>query len=148
MRPKERMMLALHREFCLPDDRKMHDALRAAGHRSAYHTCGGMMRILDCILANGRDASETLAPPGVGGNIREPARVREAFGGRLAMIGGLDQFHVLTDGTPERIRAEVHRLFQGFGRDGGYICSASDHFFETPPENLRVFAQAGRECKY
>lgn len=138
----------LHRAFCLPYDRQMHDALRAAGHRSAYHTCGGMMRILDCILANGCDASETLSPPGVGGNIREPAKVREAFGGRLAMIGGLDQFHILSDGTPAQIRAEIRRLFEGFGPDGGYICSASDHFFETPPENLRIFAEAGRECAY
>lgn len=139
---------AMHREFCLPYDRKMHDALRAAGHLSVYHTCGGMTRILDCILANGCDASETLSPPGVGGNVKDPAVVREAFAGKLAMIGGLDQFHILTDGTPEQIRAEVHRLFEGFGPDGGYICSASDHFFETPPENLRVFAEAGRECVY
>jgi uroporphyrinogen-III decarboxylase len=138
----------MHREFCLPYDRQMHEALRAAGHLSVYHTCGGMMRILNCILANGCDASETLSPPGVGGNIKEPAAVREAFGGRLAMIGGLDQFHILSDGTPEQIRAEVHRLFEGFGPDGGYICSASDHFFETPPENLRIFAEAGRECVY
>ena len=36
----------------------------------------------------------------------------------------------------------------GYGRDGGYICSASDHFFETPPGNLRVFAEAARECVY
>ncbi|HON66170.1 MAG TPA: uroporphyrinogen decarboxylase family protein [Phycisphaerae bacterium] len=138
----------LHRTFCLPYDRQIHGALRAAGHLSVYHTCGGMMRILDCIRANGCDASETLAPPGVGGNIKDPAKVREAFGGRLAMVGGLDQFHVLTDGTPEQIRAEVHRLFEGFGPDGGYICSASDHFFETPPENLRALAEAGRECVY
>jgi uroporphyrinogen decarboxylase len=138
----------LHREFCLPYDRAMHQALHAAGHRSTYHTCGGMMRILDLIVANETDASETLAPPGVGGNIKEPARVREAFDGRLAMIGGLDQHHVLTTGSTDQIRAEVRRLFEGFGPDGGYICSASDHFFETPPENLRVFAAAARECIY
>lgn len=138
----------LHRAFCLPYDRQIHRALHEAGHLAVYHTCGGMMRILDQILANEADASETLAPPGVGGNIREPAKVREAFGGKIAMIGGLDQFHILTDGTAEQIRAETHRLFEGYGRDGGYICSASDHFFETPPENLRAFAEAGRECVY
>jgi hypothetical protein len=55
---------------------------------------------------------------------------------------------VLSDGTPAQIRAEVHRLFEGFGLHGGYICSASGHFFETPPDNLRLFAEAGRECVY
>lgn len=138
----------LHREFCLPYDRQLHDALHRVGQRVTYHTCGGMMFILDQILENGTDASETLSPPGMGGNITKPEKVREAFGGRIAMIGGMDQFNVLTSGTPDRIRAEVRRLFEGFGRDGGYIMSASDHFFDTPPENLRVFAQAARECTY
>ena len=108
----------------------------------------GMMRILDLIVENGTDASETLAPPGVGGNITDPEKVREVFGGKIAMIGGMDQFNILTRGTKKEIRAEVRRLFEGFGEDGGYICSASDHFFETPVENLRIFAEAAKECVY
>ena len=138
----------LHREFCLPYDRQMHRALHDAGHVATYHTCGGMMHLLHLILQNETDASETLTPPGCGGNISDPARVRDAYAGRVAMIGGMDQFNVLTSGTPERIRAEVQRLFEGFGRDGGYVLSASDHFFDTPPENLRLYAQAARECTY
>jgi len=138
----------MHREFCLPYDRKIHDALHDAGHKVTYHTCGGMMHILDCISENGTDASETLSPPGTGGNITEPEKVREAFAGKVAMIGGMDQFNVLTAGTPEEIRREVHRLFEGFGRDGGYLLSASDHFFHTPPANLHAYARAARECTY
>jgi uroporphyrinogen decarboxylase len=138
----------LHREFCLPYDRQIHDALHRVGHRIAYHTCGGMMHILDLIVQNGTDASETLAPPGVGGNIIEPEKVRVAFAGKVAMIGGMDQFNILTAGTKKEIRAETHRLFEEFGADGGYICSASDHFFETPVENLKAFAEAARECIY
>ncbi len=138
----------LHREFCLPYDREMHQAVHAAGLKTTYHTCGGMMHILDQIVENETDASETLTPPGCGGNITDPAAVRRAFDGRVALIGGMDQFNILTTGTPDRIRAEVRRLFEGFGADGGYILSASDHFFETPPENLRVYADAARECGY
>lgn len=139
---------AMHAGFCLPYDRQIHDALHAAGHRTAYHTCGGMMHILDLVVQNRTDASETLSPTGVGGNITDPGKVRAVFGGKVAMIGGMDQFNILTSGTPDQIRAETHRLFEGFGRDGGYICSASDHFFETPVENLRTFAAAARECVY
>jgi len=139
---------AMHREFCLPYDREIHRAVHDASLRVAYHTCGGMMHLLDLIVDNEADASETLSPPGTGGNIADPAAVREAFAGKVAMIGGMDQFHVLTRGTAEGIRAEVRRLFEGFGRDGGYILSASDHFFETPPENLKAYAAAARECTY
>jgi len=138
----------LHREFCLPYDRQMHRAVHDVGLKTTYHTCGGMMNLLDLIVENETDASETLTPPGCGGNITEPAKVRDAFAGRVAMIGGMDQFNILTSGTPDQICTEVHRLFEGFGRDGGYIASVSDHFFETPVENLRAFAEAARECVY
>jgi uroporphyrinogen decarboxylase len=138
----------LHREFCLPYDRRLHEALHRAGQRVTYHTCGGMMHILDLILENGADASETLSPPGVGGTITEPKAVRAKFAGKLAMIGGMDQFHILGDGTAAEIQAEVNRLAEGFGRDGGYICSAADHFFEIPPDNLKAFAAAARQCVY
>jgi uroporphyrinogen decarboxylase len=138
----------LHAEFCEPYDREMHEALHAAGHMVVYHTCGGMIHILDSILANACDASETLSPSSVGGNVDDPQVVREAFGGRLALIGGMDQFNVLTNGTPEEIRAEVRRLFEGFGPDGSYILSAADHFYDTPVENLRVYARAAAECRY
>ena len=138
----------LHREFCLPYDRQIHRAVHEAGLRTTYHTCGGMMHILDLIIENETDASETLSPPGVGGNITQAALVRKAFAGKVAMIGGMDQFNILTSGTHEVIRKEVRRLFEGFGRDGGYIMSASDHFFDTPPENLRAMAEAAKECTY
>lgn len=138
----------LHRDFCLPYDRQIHEALHRQGHLVTYHTCGGMMNILDLILQNRADASETLAPPGVGGNILEPAEVRSRFAGRMAMIGGMDQCNILTVGSPEQIAWEVRRLFEGFGADGGYILAPSDHFFDTPVENLKAFADAARTCTY
>lgn len=139
---------SMHKEFCLPYDRKIHEALHVVGHISTYHTCGGMMNILDLIVANGTDVSETLSPCGTGGNITEPKKVRKVFGGKVAMIGGMDQFNVLTTGDANQIKAEVHRLFEGFGINGGYIMSTSDHFFETPVENLQIYARAAKECNY
>jgi hypothetical protein len=64
------------------------------------------------------------------------------------MIGGLDQFNTLTSGTPEEIRAMVHKLFETVGDAGGYICACSDHFFETSVANLITFADAAKECVY
>jgi uroporphyrinogen-III decarboxylase len=138
----------MHRRFCLPYDLRIHRALHDAGHISTYHTCGGMMNLLDLIIENETDVSETLAPPGTGGNIAEPEEVREVFSGKVAMIGGMDQFNILTEGSREEIRREVCRLFEGFGRDGGYIMAASDHFFTTPVENLRAFAEVAQDCRY
>ena len=108
---------------------------------------GGTRGIEEHIVANGCDASETLAPPSVGGN-QQPWEFAEKIAGRVAMIGGVDQHSVVTDGSPEVIRRNVHRLFETVGRDGGYICSLSDHFFDTSPEKLEIYAAAARECVY
>jgi uroporphyrinogen decarboxylase len=137
----------LHEEFCLPYDRKLHDALHELGFLITYHTCGGTVGIEDLIVANGCDASETLAPPSVGGN-QEPWRFAEKIAGRVALIGGVDQHNVVTNGDQQVIRDTVRALFERVGPRGGYICSLSDHFFETPPEKLAWFAAAARECQY
>ncbi len=138
----------MHEEFCMPYDRQIHRTLHSIGHKSTYHTCGGQMNILDLIIQNEADASETLAPCGVGGNVTCPQKVVDKFGGRVAMIGGMDQFNVLTNGTKQEIENEVRRLFEGFGANGGYIMAASDHFFDVPVENLKIYAHAAKECKY
>lgn len=137
----------MHEEFCLPYDRQIHDALHDHGFRVTYHTCGGTLGIEDHIVANGCDVSETLAPKSVGGN-QEPWDFAEKVDGRIAMIGGVDQHNVVTDGSPADIREMVHKLFKTVGADGGYVCSLSDHFFETALDKLQAFADAGRECVY
>ena len=137
----------LQRDFCVPYDRAMHDALHELGFLTTYHTCGGNFGIEDHIVANGCDASETAAPPSVGGN-QEPWDFARKIDGRVAIIGGVDQFNTLTRGTADSIRSMTHKLFETCGAGGGYVCSMADHFFETDPANLQAFADAARECEY
>jgi uroporphyrinogen-III decarboxylase len=137
----------LHKEFCLPYDRKMHDALHSLGFKITYHTCGGTYGIEEHIISNGTDCSETLAPVSIGGN-QEPWELKEKTGNRISLIGGIDQYNVLTDGPAEKIRNMVHTLFEKVGYDGGYICACSDHFFETPVDNIKIMADAAKECIY
>ena len=138
---------SIFKEFCLPYDRKIHDALHDIGHKSTYHTCGGMYGIFDLIVETHTDASETLSPRGMGGNIDGP-EAYEALHGKVSLIGGMDQFNILTNGTAEQIRNEVYRLFDIYGRGGGYIMAACDHFFDISKENLKAFANAAKECVY
>ena len=138
---------SLHEEFCLPYDNKLHEALHSLGFRITYHTCGGTKGIEEFIVANGTDASETLSPVSMGSN-QEPWEFKEKIAGRLALIGGMDQFTVMTEGTPELIRSKVFELFEKVGDRGGYIMSLSDHFFDVPPEDLQAYAEAARECVY
>ena len=138
---------AYQREFCVPYDRRMHSMLHSLGHKVVYHTCGGMMPILDEIVSNGCDACETLTPPSMGGDAR-PEELKRRVGDKVALIGGLDQNSVLEVGGPAEVRAHVHAMFEAYGPGGGYIASPSDHFFHVPPRNLEAYAAAARECCY
>lgn len=138
-------------EFCLPYDKRVIAALHDAGFLTTYHTCGGMMAILDKIWHNGTDASETLSPPGVGGDIGsndQRRTVKQRLGKHVALIGGIDQGLLEKPGTIPQIQENVRVCFETFGQGGGYICSASDHFFFAPQENLQAMCDAARECRY
>ncbi len=137
----------LHKEFCLPYDRKIHDALHSLGFKITYHTCGGTYGIEEYIVSNGTDCSETLAPISIGGN-QEPWEMKEKIGNRISLVGGIDQYNILTDGSAEKIRNMVHTLFEKVGYNGGYICACSDLFFDTPVEHLKVMADAAKDCIY
>ena len=133
--------------FVAPFDAPLIAAAHEAGQRVVYHTCGGMMPILERIADMGPDAMETFTPPSMGGD----ADLREAkrcIGGRVCMIGGFDQFHFLVGCPPEVTRQAVRRCFEEAGRDGGYILAPSDHFFQAEEELLRAYAGEAGSCRY
>jgi hypothetical protein len=43
---------------------------------------------------------------------------------RIQDFEPMGQSNALTSGTPEKILSETRRLFEGFGKDGGYLCPA------------------------
>ncbi|GKX28223.1 hypothetical protein SH1V18_07030 [Vallitalea longa] len=142
---------SLHEEFCTPYDIKIHDALHTLNYPVVYHTCGGMMKILDLIKINHCDVSETLSPTGMGGDIgtdQDGIQLYNTLHNDLALIGGMDQLNILENGNDTAIENEVQRLFNIYGQDGGYILSTSDHFFETPVDRLKKFANEAKKYTY
>ena len=57
--------------------------------------------------------------------------------------GGIDMQKLLSQATPEQVRAEVRRYCETLGRDGGYILGPA-HFFQldVPPENVLAVYRA------
>ncbi len=137
----------IFRKFVAPYDAKLIDLAREAGQRIAYHTCGGMMPILEDIANMGPDAMETFTPPAMGADV-DLADAKQRIGGRVCMIGGFNQAHFFADCEPEQTRAEVRRCFAEAGAGGGYILSPSDHFFDADPALLRAFADEAHLCVY
>jgi len=134
-------------EFVAPYDSELIEEAHKVGQRITYHTCGGMMPILEDIAAMNTDAMETFTPPGMGADV-DLAEAKRRIGDKVCMIGGFDQFHYFVGCTPEETKAEVRRCFNEAGRNGGYILSPSDHFFDAEMKLLKAFADEGRKCIY
>jgi uroporphyrinogen decarboxylase len=134
-------------EFVAPYDSQLIEAAHRAGQRICYHTCGGMMPILEKIAAMKPNAMETLTPTAMGGDTNL-AEARRRIPRNICMIGGFDQFHYFK-GCPEaQTRAEVRRCFDEAGKDGGYILCPSDNFFEGDPALIKAFADEAKKCVY
>lgn len=134
-------------EYVAPYDSKLIALAHEMGQRVVYHTCGGMMPFLERIAAMNPDGMETLTPPDMGGDMRL-AEAKARIGDKVCLIGGFDQFHFFVDCTEEDTRAEVRRCFEEAGRNGGYILSPSDHFFDADPELIAAFADEAHRCVY
>ncbi len=134
-------------EFVAPYDTETIELLHQAGQKVVYHTCGGMMPILEKIAATGTDAMETFTPPAMGADV-DLAEAKRRVGDRVCMIGGFDQAHFLMSCTPEETRAEVRRCFEAAGGGGGFILSPSDHFFDAEPALIAALVEEAQRCTY
>ncbi len=134
-------------EFVAPYDSELIKAAHQAGQRISYHTCGGMMPILEDIAAMKPDAMETFTPHAMGGdmNLKE---AKQRIGDKVCMIGGFDQYHYFTGCTEQETRNEVRRCFKEAGDGGGFILAPSDHFFEADMNLLKAFADEALKCTY
>ena len=137
----------IFRNFVAPYDRELITAAEEADKKIVYHTCGGMMPILEDIADMGPAAMETLTPPGMGGDV-DLAEAKRRVGDRVCLIGGYDQGLHFLRSTPQEARRAVREAFEAAGEGGGFILSPSDHFFDADPALIRAFAEEAKKCLY
>lgn len=138
---------SIFEEFVAPYDAALIQRMHEKGQRAVYHTCGGMMPILEQLAAMGANALETFTPRGMGGDTNL-AEAKKRIGDKVCMIGGFDQGHHFVGCTPEETRKNVRRCFEEAGEGGGFILSPSDHFFDADPVLIRAFAEEAVKCVY
>lgn len=137
----------IFRNFVAPYDQQVIATAQEMGQRIVYHTCGGMMPILEDLADMGPDAIETLTPSEMGGDV-DLAEVKRRVGDRVCMIGGFDQFHHFINCSEKETRAAVRHAFEAAGDGGGFILSPSDHFFDADLNLIQAFADEARACRY
>jgi uroporphyrinogen decarboxylase len=131
---------AMWRAQIKPRLKRVLDAYRAAKPDIilAYHTCGSVLPFLDELIEVGVDA---LNPIQVTAQDMDPEALKAGYGDRLAFLGGVDQRHVLPQGSPADVDLEVRRRIWQMGQNGGYaVAPTHDIQADTPVDNvLQVF---------
>jgi hypothetical protein len=129
------------REFIRPYYRRVWDMLRSRGARLCQQDSdGNLTGVLEAFVEAGVNCSLPMEPA-AGMDI---VRVRETFGTRLAVMGGIDK-HVLRRSRQE-IVAELEYKLQPKMRQGGTVFGL-DHRIPngTPLENYRFYVRKARE---
>jgi uroporphyrinogen decarboxylase len=133
---------SIYAQYFKPRHRRMVEAVKSMGDiKVCYHCCGSAYQFIDHLIDIGVDA---LNPVQVTAKNMEPERLKADFGDRITFWGGINTQQILPFGTPEEVTAEVHRIINILGRNGGYILNAIHNIQpEVPPENIVAMFEAG-----
>jgi len=135
---------AAYAEFVLPYERRLNQAIRAAGVPVYTHTCGRIGDRLDLMLDTGTGGLDTLDPPPLG-NV-DLAAAKRQLGGRCFIKGNMNAVALLAYRTREEVEAEARRCLRDGAPGGGYIlstaCSVAPRVEPWKLELLSPLAQA------
>lgn len=83
------------------------------------HTCGCIVRLLDDIVDMGLDIVNPVQLSAIG---MDPQMLKDKYGDRLTFWGGgVDTQHMLPNGTPEEVAAQVIERLDILSKNGGYV---------------------------
>lgn len=139
---KERLLHSptfLRREF-FPRLKRLNDAWHEHGLKCLFHSDGYLMEIMDDLIESGIDGLnpiETVA----GMNLRE---VKEKYGNRIFIAGGIDMSQLLSNGTPEEVRHVCEQAVRD-ARPGFFMGSTTELDNSVRLENVLVMYEVAME---
>lgn len=115
------------------------------GAKVMFHSCGAILPLIDRLITFGIDI---LDPLQAAAKDMDPSVLKEQFGARICLHGGIDTQHLLPHGTPEEVNREVRRRIAVLGAGGGYIL-APCHVLQTdvPTANILAMYEVARESR-
>lgn len=128
--------------FILPWFVRFTKQAHAHGYQALLHSCGAIHKVIGRLIEAGVDCLHPLQA--LAANM-DAATLSRDFKGRIAFMGGIDTQHLLVNGTPDDVRAEVRRVKALLGPR--LIVSPSHEALlpNVPPANFEAMAQAALE---
>jgi uroporphyrinogen decarboxylase len=122
-------------------DRRIIDAVKKYDQIVLFHCCGNCNAIIPDFIEIGVDILDPIQTSAVDMDLES---LKRRYGRDLTFHGGLDVQKLLPYGTEEAIRAEVRRIKDLFGTEGGIILGPShDIPNDVPIENIvAIYSEA------
>ncbi len=131
-----------YREMVQPHHRRLIASARRLfpGVAMMYHTDGAVFEVIPDLIEAGVDVLEAVQVDAAG---MDPARLKTAYGDRLAFQGAIAVQSLLPRAGAEAVAAECRRLVEVLGSGGGYIAAPS-HAVQvgTPTANVLAMLRA------
>jgi uroporphyrinogen decarboxylase len=128
------------REFIAPNLKKLIDVAHSHGSRYMQHSCGGIKEIIPDLIELGVDIIDPVQTSARG---MDPEVLKADFGDRICFHGSVDVQTILPFGTVDDVRAEVNRMINTLGRNGGLILGPSHAIQpDTPAENVAAMYES------
>jgi uroporphyrinogen decarboxylase len=131
-----------YRDFILPYDREVVQAIKDTGLLVSFHNCGRGSLFLEDMVSTGAHALETLTSTENSGDF-DLADVKRRVGDRICLFGGFNE-RVLTE-KPEAVRDEVKRCIDAAAEGGGYVLRSMGQIFDAEPGNIELMTATARE---
>jgi hypothetical protein len=124
------------REFLKPYYVRIAKTVHECGMHFWLHSCGNNEPLLNDLIEAGVDVFHPVQK-----HTMDEVQVARDYGDRLTFLVGFDVQHVLQEGSPEDVRAEVRHLIDTFDRPDGGMCLAAGNGIVrgTPLENIEAF---------
>jgi len=131
-------------KYILENENRLAKAIHEMGALVLYHNCGDAAKIMRFYNDLEIDCWGYLTPPPFADVVLEEALA--VLRPTLTLRGNIDQVDFLMKATPQQVREKVREVLTKVVPRGNWILSTTDFFFDgTPYENIRAFAEAGRE---
>ena len=125
--------------FVLPYEKELIAYCQRKGNPVIYHNCGRVMELLPSYLKMGAANIEPFSPAPLGnGDLK---RLREMMKGEFSVTSGVDQVHILQEGTREQVAAAVKAAMEQGRKFPAFIMQNVDFLeYGTPLENVKTYA--------
>ena len=127
------------REYVFPGTKRLVDQAKSYGLKVVHHSCGAIHPIVEDLFDLGIDV---IHPIQAKARDMQAEKLKADFAGKGCFFGGVDAQHLLVNGTPEEVEADVKRLKEIFPT--GLILSPSHEAIlpDINPANIEALFKA------